>query len=97
MIFLRDTKSPRNLDLEFPWYADLVPLCIGEGPGPGCLDPDGAWAQVHVDIQGASHQFQAKVIHLQDRLNMKVFQMLLQTFPLRRILKICFCSTFFKE
>ncbi len=47
-----------------PWYADLVPLCVGEGPCPGCLDPDGAWAQVHVDIQGASHQFQAKIIHL---------------------------------
>ncbi len=46
------------------WYADLVPLCVGESPGPGCLDPDGAGAQVHVDVQGASHQLQAKVVHL---------------------------------
>ncbi len=47
-----------------PRYADLVPLCVGEGPSPGCLDPDGAGAQVHVDVQGASHQLQAKIIHL---------------------------------
>jgi hypothetical protein len=46
------------------WYADLVPLCVGEGPGPGCLDPDGTGPKVHVDVQGASHQLQAKVIHL---------------------------------